>query len=266
LALRNAAKYYKDGKVVDIPGKDLMGTAKPYFIYPGFAFVAYPNRDSTPYKERYSIPEAQTIIRGTLRYQGFPEFVRVLVDMGFLSDEEQSFLKEPISWKEATSKVLGASSTDDHDLEWSIQSKAKFQSTEEKERILAGLRWVGLFSDEKITPRGNPLDTLCATLEQKMQFEDNERDLVMLQHKFEIEHKDGSKETRTSTLCEYGDPKGYSAMAKLVGVPCGVAVLQVLNGTISDKGILAPMTPKINDPLMAELKKYGITMVEKTIS
>ena len=61
-----------------------MATAKPYHIYPGeylrsrkikpipenvtltdsgFATVAYPNRDSTPYKERYNIPEAQTIIR-----------------------------------------------------------------------------------------------------------------------------------------------------------------------------------------------------------
>jgi hypothetical protein len=28
---------------------------------------------------------------------------------------------------------------------------------------------------------GNPLDTLCATLEKKMQFEEGERDLVMLQ-------------------------------------------------------------------------------------
>jgi saccharopine dehydrogenase (NADP+, L-glutamate forming) len=266
LALRNAAKYYKDGKVVDIPGKELMGTAKPYFIYPGYAFVAYPNRDSTPYKERYNIPEAQTIIRGTLRYQGFPEFVRVLVDMGFLSDEEQSFLKQPISWKEATQKILTASSPTKQDLKWAIASKAKFTDTEEKERIMSGLSWVGIFSDEKIIPRGNPLDTLCATLEKKMQFEEGERDLVMLQHKFGIEHKDGSKETRTSTLVEYGDPKGYSAMAKLVGVPCGVAVKQVLDGTISEKGILAPMTSKINDPLMAELKKYGITMVEKTIS
>jgi hypothetical protein len=42
---------------------DLMATAKPYHIYPGFATVAYPNRDSTPYKERYNIPEAQTIVR-----------------------------------------------------------------------------------------------------------------------------------------------------------------------------------------------------------
>jgi len=45
LALRNTAKYYKDGKVVEIPGPELMGSAKPYYIYPGFAFVAYPNRD-----------------------------------------------------------------------------------------------------------------------------------------------------------------------------------------------------------------------------
>jgi len=67
-------------------------------------------------------------------------------------------------------------------------------------------------------------------------------------------------------LVEYGDPKGYSAMAKLVGVPCDMAVKQVLDGTISENGILAPISSKINDPLMAELKKYGITTVEKAIS
>jgi saccharopine dehydrogenase (NADP+, L-glutamate forming) len=37
--------------------------SRPY-LHPGFAFVAYPNRDSTVYKERYNIPEAETIIRG----------------------------------------------------------------------------------------------------------------------------------------------------------------------------------------------------------
>lgn len=266
LALRNAAKYYKDGKVVEIESKDLMATAKPYFIYPGYAFVAYPNRDSTPYKERYNIPEAQTIIRGTLRYQGFPEFIKVLVDMGFLSDEPAEYLTTPISWKDATAQILAAKSGSEADLEASIKSKAAFNSAEEETRILSGLKWIGIFSDEKITPRGNPLDTLCATLEKKMQFEEGERDFVMLQHKFEIEHKDGSRETRTSTLCEYGDPKGYSAMAKTVGVPCGVAVKQVLDGTISEKGVIAPMSSKINNPLMEELKKYGITMREKTIS
>ncbi|KAJ6438597.1 saccharopine dehydrogenase [Purpureocillium lavendulum] len=266
LALRNAAKIYQGGKIVDIASKDLMGTAKPYFIYPGYAFVAYPNRDSTPYKERYNIPEAQTIIRGTMRYQGFPQFIRVLVETGFLEDTPLDILSQPISWKEATKAIIGAKSSSASDLEAAVVAKSTFDSEEDKQRILSGLRWIGIFSDEKITPRGNPLDTLCAELEKKMQFEEGERDMVMLQHKFEIEHKDGSHETRTSTLVEYGDPKGYSAMAKLVGLPCAVAVQQVLDGTLSEKGILAPMTPKINDPIMKELKdKYGVEMKEKTI-
>ena len=113
LALRNAAKYWKDGEIVDVAGPDLMNTARPYHIYPGYAFVAYPNRDSTPYRERYEIPEAQTIIRGTLRYQGFPQFVKVLVDMGFLSEDEKDFLKPsgtPLAWKTALQTLLGASS------------------------------------------------------------------------------------------------------------------------------------------------------------
>ena len=221
LALRNAAKYYRDGKVEEVSSTELMGTAKPYFIYPGYNFVAYPNRDSTPYKERYGIPEAQTIIRGTLRYGGFPEFIRTLVDMGFLSEEKYDFLApsdKPISWKEATARILKASSSSENDLVWAISSKSTFNTTEEKQRIMDGLRWIGLFSEEPITPRGNPLDTLCATMEPKMQYESGERDMVMLQHKFGIEHKGGRKETRTSTLVEYGDPKGYSAMARLVGV------------------------------------------------
>jgi saccharopine dehydrogenase (NADP+, L-glutamate forming) len=146
---------------VEIASKDLMATAKLYFIYPGYAFVAYPNRNSTPYKERYNIPEAETIIRGTLIYQGFPELIRTLVDMGFLSEEVQNYLKEPLTWKEATQKVLAASSASEDDLKWAIASKATFPNTEEKNRIMSALKWIGLFSDEKISPRGNPLDTLC---------------------------------------------------------------------------------------------------------
>ncbi|KAM0285989.1 hypothetical protein ACHAQH_001178 [Verticillium albo-atrum] len=267
LALRNAAKYYAGGSIVDVQSKDLMGTAKPYFIYPGYAFVAYPNRDSTPYKERYNIPEAETIIRGTLRYQGFPQFIRVLVEIGFLDDTAQEALAKDQPWKEATKTIVAASSSNAADLEKAILAKATFDSPEDQQRILGGLRWIGVFSDEQTIARGNPLDTLCATLEKKMQFEEGERDLVMLQHKFIIEHKSGERETRTSTLVEYGDPAGYSAMAKLVGVPCAVAVKQVLNGTLAEKGVLAPMTSKINNPLMKELKeKYGISMVEKTVS
>lgn len=56
-------------------------------------------------------------------------------------------------------------------------------------------------------------------------------------------------------------------MARLVGVPCAVAVKQVLNGTLSEKGVLAPMNAKINSPLIKELKEvYGIECIEETLA
>lgn len=268
LALRNSAKFYQDGKIVEIDGPELMKAAQPYFIYPGYAFIAYPNRDSTPYKERYNIPEAETIIRGTLRYQGFAQFIKVLVDIGFLSDEQKDYLQSGsnLTWKAALAKILNLSSEKEEDLITAIEQKTVFPSESEKQRILSGFKWLGLFSDTPITPRGTPLDTLCATLEEKMQYEEGERDMVMLQHKFVIEHADGKREVRTSTLVEYGDPKGYSAMAKTVGVPCAVAVQKVLDGTITDRGVLAPMNAKLNEPIRLELKeKYGIECIEKTV-
>lgn len=58
-----------------------------------------------------------------------------------------------------------------------------------------------------------------------MAYEKGERDIVFLQHTFEVINKDGSQNTWTSTLVEYGAPEGsggFSAMSRLVGVPCGV--------------------------------------------
>lgn len=93
-----------------------MEAAKPYFIYPGYAFIAYPNRDSTGYKERYNIPEAQTIVRGTLRYQGFAEFIKTFVDLGFLDDTPVEYLaksSQPLTWKQTVANTLGIESTEE---------------------------------------------------------------------------------------------------------------------------------------------------------
>lgn len=270
LALKNQASFYEGGKVVNVTSEGLMATAKPYYTgFMGYNFVAYPNRDSTPYRQRYNIPECDNLVRGTLRYDGFPEFIKALVDIGLLSDANVDYLSKDapeISWKDVTAKVLNSSATGEKDLLWAIESKTSFKDTKTKERIVEGLRWIGLFSDDKVTKRGTPLDTLCATLESKMQFGPDERDLVFLQHRFDIELKDGTRETRTSTLVENGEPKGYSAMAKTVGIPCGVATLMVLDGRISRRGVLAPMDAEINEPIMKELKeKYGIYLTEKTV-
>lgn len=109
LALVNEASYYASNQKVTVPGSELMAHAKPYYITPAFAFVAYPNRDSTPFREFYDIPEAETVIRGTMRYQGFPEFAKALVDLGWFDTSEKQWLVPGITWAQATAKATGAS-------------------------------------------------------------------------------------------------------------------------------------------------------------
>merc|ERR1712230_286613 len=272
LALLNSAKLYQGGELVSIEGKELMSHAKPYFINPAFGFVAYPNRDSTSFREKYNIPEAGTVIRGTLRYQGFPQFIKCLVEIGFLDESSKDYLKpgSNATWAEVTQKAVGANSSSEEALVAKVLSLADIPDISEQQRIIQGLRWIGLFSSsEKVEARGNLLDTLCATLEKKMAYAKGEKDMVMLQHKFEIENKDGSKVTRTSTLLDYGAPfhtgEGPSSMAKLVGVPCGIAVQLVLDGKINTPGVLAPYNRELVDILIAEVEKEGITMVEKDL-
>lgn len=81
------------------------------------------------------------MIRGSLRYTGFPEFIKVLVDIGFFNEKKQDFLNEAIPWKDATAKILSSSSTSIDDLLQVISSKTTFRNTNEKNQIVAGLKW-----------------------------------------------------------------------------------------------------------------------------
>ena len=75
-----------------------------------------------------------------------------------------------------------------------VKEICKFPSQEQGDKTIEGLRWIGLFSDRVATARpASTLDALCAELEKRLTYQPGERDLVMLQHKFNIEWKDGSK-------------------------------------------------------------------------
>lgn len=152
------------------------------------------------------------------------------------------------------------------DLIKKVIELAQFPSESEQERIVSGLKWIGLFSTDKITPRGaNLLDTLCAALEARMAYGPGERDLVMLQHKFVVEYDDGRRETITSTLERLGDPIGHSAMALTVGVPAGIATQLVLDGVLKTPGVHAPYDASICNPIRELLEKEGITMVDRVL-
>ncbi|KAJ7273375.1 saccharopine dehydrogenase [Mycena rebaudengoi] len=266
LALLNSASFLVSGNATHVPGHELMSHAKPYFISPAFAFVAYPNRDSLPFQEYYKIPEAETVVRGTLRYQGFPEFIAALVKLGWLDSGAKDWLVEGTEWREATKRACGANGSDEAALITRIKEVCQFPSASETERIISGLRWIGLFSSEKVAIRGgNLLDSLCGRLEGLMKYEQGERDLVMLQHKFIVEWKDGKEETLTSTLEAYGTPGGHSAMALTVGLPCGIATQLVLDGVLTMPGVHAPYSKEICDPIREKLESEGLGLIERVL-
>lgn len=172
-----------------------MGSAKPYHVLDGYSFVAYPNRNSVPFREAYGIPEAHTVIRGSLRYEGNPAMVKALIDLGWINPEEKPWLKEGMTWAQIHQKATGAFSAEESHLIAKVDELCDFSSAEERDTILTGLRWMGLFSDEAPTVHGNLLDTLSAQLEKLCSFKSGERDLVMLQHKFVVKWKDGTQVT-----------------------------------------------------------------------
>lgn len=70
--------------------------------------MAYPNRDSVPFRDFYKIPEADTVIRGSLRYEGNPAFIKAFADAGWLDAEEKVWLKPGMTWAQITQRVTGA--------------------------------------------------------------------------------------------------------------------------------------------------------------
>lgn len=268
LAAGNDAKFLENGEVVHIPGKDLLSKGpREINIYPAFAFEGYPNRDSTPYSERYGIPEAHTILRGTLRYKGNPSFIKALADIGFLNDDAQDWLQKDspdISWLGLSAKLLGVDATKDAVIAKAVE-KAGLEGSPNKTRIVSGLKWLGLVSDSLVTRSNSILDTLAAALSTKMEYKEGERDMIMLQHRFEIEKADGSPEVRTSTMVEYGVPNGDTAMSTTVGVPCAIATQLILDGVITRKGVLAPLEKDVYEPIIAALEKEGLSCKEEIL-
>ena len=47
-------------------------------------------------------------MRGTLRYQGFPEFVQALVRLGWMDEGRKEWLSGEMTWAEVTARAAGA--------------------------------------------------------------------------------------------------------------------------------------------------------------
>jgi saccharopine dehydrogenase-like NADP-dependent oxidoreductase len=101
-------------------------------------------------------------------------------------------------------------------------------------------------------------------MEKKMQYAPGERDMLVLMHAFQAEFPGGKRESISSTMIDYGVPKGDTSMARTVSLPAAVAVRLILEGGIKATGVQIPVTADLYDPVLDELADMGIRCEEKT--
>jgi saccharopine dehydrogenase (NADP+, L-glutamate forming) len=256
LASKNSAQFLKDGRVVTIAASDLF--ARPEIIgIPGLGdFEGYPNRDSIQYKDAYGIPEARTVFRGTLRYPGWCETLRKMVELGLLDDTPKD--RPGSTWnglmRELAHAAPGA------DVKAAVASRLGIEAGS---AVLSRLEWLGLYDEEPLpAPKTSALDNLTALMLDRLSYGPGERDMVVLQHEF-LAQMGARTERIVSTLIDYGVPGGDSSMSRTVGLPAAIGARLILEGRLGLKGVQVPVVPEIYGPILDELEPLGVRFQEK---
>jgi len=222
---------------------------------------AYPNRDSLSYRELYGIPGAKTMIRGTIRYPGFCETWQQIVRLGLPNETLRIPDLASRSWAELV-EMFVPTQTAGEDLVSRVAAYLRISPTG---RIIQNLSWLGLFSDE---PTGVAGDTSAAAmielLNRKLTLAGEGRDMVILVHTFDVCYpRDGGRRERiTATLVEYGEPGGFTAMARTVGLPAAIAAKLILTDALPVTGCQIPTHPAVYQVVLAELERAGLRMTE----
>ena len=255
LAGKNPAKFLKDGEVVDVPGPELFSNCWPCEVKGFGELEVYPNRDSMPYIEAYGIPTVTSMFRGTLRYPGWCEILKRIVDLGLLDETERDDIAG-LTYGRLLARLIDS---DGADLKFDL---AEFLAIAADSELIAGLEWLGLLSDDIIPAVDSTyLDVVASRMLSKMEYSPGERDMLVMQHEFVVKYPDRTEKI-TSTMVDYGIPNGDSSMSRLVGLPAAVAARMILQREIDLTGVRVPMIPEIYKPVLAELAGMGISFQE----
>ena len=258
MAGKNAGRYLKDKKEVNVPSEDLFAHFWEMNIEGLPKLEAYPNRDSVPYIKLYGISGADSMYRGTLRYPGWCQTMKKVVELGFLDEREQDV--KGLSYADFLRKLIRKKKTTElkKDL-------ATYLKIDENSEPVKRVEWLGLLSDEPLPyEKSSPLDILANRLLEKLQYEEGERDMIVLHHEFVAEYPK-KKEKITSTLIDFGIPRGDSSMSRTVGLPAAIGASLILQERIKATGVHIPVNPSIYEPTLKELEKQGIICKEKSI-
>lgn len=260
LDLLEGVRYFSNGQYVKIPGSDTLRSARPVdtdLLPSDVQLEGYPNNLYDHHIKTYGLQSADYILRGTLRYQGFSDTVQGLIQAGLFSQATLPQLQPEfpdITWK---SLVISLTTSQENSDDWEGQLLTKLGNSQSR---LDALRGLGLLSDNIVEKKSTPFDTLAAYLEKHLAYAPGERDMTVMQHDITVKFADQQPtETIRVGLCVYGDPGGYTAMAKTVGYPVGMAVEMILKGEIQQTGVALPTTGEMYKPILSALQKLGIS-------
>uniref|UniRef100_A0A6G1SHE1 Alpha-aminoadipic semialdehyde synthase, mitochondrial n=1 Tax=Aceria tosichella TaxID=561515 RepID=A0A6G1SHE1_9ACAR len=257
----NGARWKENNQVLRAEPGQLMDYARDVegFLR-GFSLEAFPNRDSIEYQDLYNLPDAKTIIRGSMRYRGFSETIRALKQMGLMDQTPHPCLQtdngSELTWRQFMAELLGHS----HDISLPTLKTLVLEKVGKSSRYLQSLIELGLFDDEPVVKCGNPYDTTRLKIIRRYPFKSGENDLIIMRIMFDIDWADRAREEKTLTMVVYGQEAngGFSAMAKTVGYPAAIASRMILEGEIQNKGMIVPLKPEIYRPMLKRLKNEGI--------
>ncbi len=106
----------------------------------------------------------------------------------------------------------------------------------------------------------SPIKFVSSHLSPRLQYQENERDVVILRiHSWGL--KDGLQTSVICDLIDYRDLKtGFFAMNRTVGFTASIAAQMLLNGTITETGLLSPSQHVPPQTLIHELELRNITI------
>jgi saccharopine dehydrogenase-like NADP-dependent oxidoreductase len=258
-ACQNPARFRWEEQVHEVHGSELLRSAAPFAeAWPDLSLECIPNRDSLAYENVYNIPGAQTIFRGTLRYQGFSSLMNVIKGMGLFGTERVTGK----TWEEVLQCLRmrrgGFSSLQDY-----VQACADDDLCE-AQRAFTAIEWLGLQSPT--CPDAQAVDEFCRLLESKLQYEQGERDMVLMHHRVEAEFEEEARERHEASLLVVGDADA-SAMAKTVGYTSAASAELILDGLLKNqRGLLLPTSEQVYLPVLAKVAHEGIVFDEKVFA
>ena len=226
-------QIFNDCEVVDVPGL--------------FPLAWYPNRDSLSYIKTYRLESADTFIRTTLRNPAFCRGWNNLVNIGLTDINDHEEIKNCKSYYEWYKIKADKAKSD----------LLNFQPEYEEQIDYLGLRSNDTI-DEKII---NSSLLLQHILEKKLAMKSHDKDMIVMLHEIGYRANGENKEIK-SCLIVKGEDQIYTAMAKTVGLPLGIAAKLLLLDKIKLRGLHIPTAPEIYEAVLPELEKNGIKFNE----